>query len=387
MSREQVQKLLGGYATGTLTPEERQALVEAALEDQEVFDALAREQSLRDLLRDPATKAQLLAALDDAPANWRQRSARWIWGHAVGLAAVACFVTVGGYVARQAHFTPPQVVYVATEPTTVEVNGAQPPTEPARPRRTFDLESAKKAATSPPEMPPPPVLGQRTATVQVIPRNFTVGGITDLTGQPPVVPLPEAAPAPRPVPPQPEVAGQLGQSAGTAGAMGGRGGFGGGFGGGGGRGLTEQAEAAMAAGAQIQVAGSQAARLADSNQITDRKPPGRDPLAVPTTIPGVYFGNARPAPGAGKLDPALVALVQRVRNGARPSAEESRFVSGDEANVRMTLTNASADSLAQLRKAGLTITRQERNELTGHIAVEKLEAITQLAFVVWITPR
>jgi hypothetical protein len=67
--------------------------------------------------------------------------------------------------------------------------------------------------------------------------------------------------------------------------------------------------------------------------------------------------------------------------------EESRFVSGGEANVRMTLTNASADSLAQLRKAGLTITRQERNELTGHIAVEKLEAVTQFAFVVWITPR
>ena len=51
MSREDIQKLLGGYATGTLTPEEQQALFSAALEDQELFDALAREQSLRDAAR------------------------------------------------------------------------------------------------------------------------------------------------------------------------------------------------------------------------------------------------------------------------------------------------------------------------------------------------
>ena len=65
MSREEVQKLLGGYATGTLTAEEQQALFEAALEDQELFDTLAREQGLRDLLRDPPARAELLAALDE----------------------------------------------------------------------------------------------------------------------------------------------------------------------------------------------------------------------------------------------------------------------------------------------------------------------------------
>jgi hypothetical protein len=64
MSPEDIKKLLGGYATGTLTTEEQQALFAAALEDQELFDALAREQSLRDLLRDPAARAELLSALD-----------------------------------------------------------------------------------------------------------------------------------------------------------------------------------------------------------------------------------------------------------------------------------------------------------------------------------
>ena len=75
MNRDDIQKLLGGYATGTLTAEEQEALFAAALEDQELFDALAREQSLRDLLRDPAAKAHLLAALDEPRARWYQRFA------------------------------------------------------------------------------------------------------------------------------------------------------------------------------------------------------------------------------------------------------------------------------------------------------------------------
>jgi len=50
-------KLVGGYATGTLTPEERQALFQAALQDQGLFDALAREEALRDALSDPAAGA------------------------------------------------------------------------------------------------------------------------------------------------------------------------------------------------------------------------------------------------------------------------------------------------------------------------------------------
>ncbi len=75
MSPQEIKKLLGGYATGTLTVEEQQALFAAALEDQELFDAMAREQSLRDLLRDPAARAELLSALD-APAR---RFGFWQW--------------------------------------------------------------------------------------------------------------------------------------------------------------------------------------------------------------------------------------------------------------------------------------------------------------------
>jgi hypothetical protein len=99
MSPENIQKLLGGYATGTLTPEEQQALFEAALSDQDLFDALAREQPLHDLLRDPASRAHLLAALDDRPAPWY---ARWGWRPMAATLAMASLVTLAVVALRRA---------------------------------------------------------------------------------------------------------------------------------------------------------------------------------------------------------------------------------------------------------------------------------------------
>ena len=59
-----VRKLLGGYATGTLTDAEQKALFEAALADQELFNALGDEQALRDYLEDREFRGELLEALE-----------------------------------------------------------------------------------------------------------------------------------------------------------------------------------------------------------------------------------------------------------------------------------------------------------------------------------
>jgi len=66
---DEVRRLLGGYATGTLTDDERTLLFSAALEDQSLFDALADEEALRELLADPLVRGELLAELDPPPAN------------------------------------------------------------------------------------------------------------------------------------------------------------------------------------------------------------------------------------------------------------------------------------------------------------------------------
>jgi hypothetical protein len=172
MKREDIRKLLGGYATGTLTAVERQALFEAALDDQELFDALAKEEPLRELLEDPAARARLLAALDDgplpslvgqalSPANLLPRLERWLWGHAVGVAAVACFLTVGGYVAWQARDRLKPALMAEMERQSIEVRDSALPEKPGSlPRRVFNPGAiTKKPAPAAMAVPgPPPVV-------------------------------------------------------------------------------------------------------------------------------------------------------------------------------------------------------------------------------------
>jgi hypothetical protein len=116
MKRDDIQKLLGGYATGTLTPEEQQALFEAALDDQELFDALAREQALRDLLRDPAAKAHLLAALDRRPPRWYERLG-WSWRPVAAAVAMAGVGTIAVVMVRQSVRAPQPVLVAQVSPS------------------------------------------------------------------------------------------------------------------------------------------------------------------------------------------------------------------------------------------------------------------------------
>jgi hypothetical protein len=98
MKREEMDKLLGGYATGTLRPEERAALFGAALEDQQLFEALLEEEPLREALEDPSARARLLAALEEpaekpvVPEPWYYRDVHP--GIIVGVAAAVILVAL-----------------------------------------------------------------------------------------------------------------------------------------------------------------------------------------------------------------------------------------------------------------------------------------------------
>ncbi len=77
MADRDLEKLLGGYATGTLTDAERKALLEAALEDQALFNALSDEQAVKELLDDPASRRRVLEALEKASAPSTAGAAGW----------------------------------------------------------------------------------------------------------------------------------------------------------------------------------------------------------------------------------------------------------------------------------------------------------------------
>jgi len=92
MKPEEIGKLLGGYATGTLTEQEREALFQAAMDDQELFNALAAEHALKELLDDPQARAEVLRSLSESKPGLIARIRGWIgrpmsWAVAGGLAA------------------------------------------------------------------------------------------------------------------------------------------------------------------------------------------------------------------------------------------------------------------------------------------------------------
>jgi hypothetical protein len=156
MSPEEIKKLLGGYATGTLTAEEQQALFAAALEDQELFDALAREQSLCDLLRDPAARAELLSALD-APAS-RFGFWQWLRRPVVAGLATACVVAIAAVAVWQGT----RVVPMKSAPMIVaqlrnEPPAAAPPVEITPPaNRPESGKTAGVLKSPPPQRLAPP---------------------------------------------------------------------------------------------------------------------------------------------------------------------------------------------------------------------------------------
>ena len=112
MAEHELEKLLGGFSADTLTAEEREQLYAAALHDQHLFNALADEQALKDLLADPAVRRKLLHALAQPPGargwrSWLERFASrpglaWVGGAVVGVFAVILGLNVYQQSLRQA---------------------------------------------------------------------------------------------------------------------------------------------------------------------------------------------------------------------------------------------------------------------------------------------
>lgn len=138
MTQDEIRKLLGGYATNALSADERRTLFEAALDDQELFNALQNEDALRELLADPVLRDQVRSALA-APARTAPRAGfpwrRWSLG--VALPAAAAVIVIA--LMNRAR---------APEPST-------PPVQMAR--------AVPKQVEASPEAAPPPVAEKRSA--------------------------------------------------------------------------------------------------------------------------------------------------------------------------------------------------------------------------------
>lgn len=178
MSHDQVRKLLGGYATNSLTESERAELFQAALNDQELFDALQQEEALKALLADPASRNQVQQALtrtEPSTPLWRLRA--WRWGALAG--AVAATVLIVAVI--RLNQTPRYEVARVAPPA---------PTMPA---------DQPRPSISPPAEPKPKALRSRTESRKAV-NSISTGSLSADSEQP------QAAAAPPPPPAAPPAA-------------------------------------------------------------------------------------------------------------------------------------------------------------------------------------
>jgi len=101
MPQKNIEKLLGGYATDTLTEQERKDLFAAALRDQTLFNALADEHALKEVLDDPRARRLLIDTLKKKTTQryWLENLLAWLrtppsWALAGSVAVALVAVTL-----------------------------------------------------------------------------------------------------------------------------------------------------------------------------------------------------------------------------------------------------------------------------------------------------
>ena len=163
MSKEEIRRLLGGYATNTLTESERNALFEAALDDQELFNVLQQEQALKNLLDDPASRAEIRQALEQPTGrvHGAGRMRWWAFGGAASAVAAAAilFVVFHNNIQRptelaSAEKAPSPVAPAASEQKTAPVP-AEPPQRNSKPTASPATVRSSQAPAAPAAAPPP----------------------------------------------------------------------------------------------------------------------------------------------------------------------------------------------------------------------------------------
>lgn len=202
MMRVELEKLLGGYAAGTLTPAERRALFEAALTDQTLFDALADEEALRDVLADPLSRERVLLALVEQPPTvfesldvWMRRHPVWALASVV-MAAAMLFVVIGQTGAFRKQPAKRQIAMVRRP--------VRPQFQAPAPQQQRSAPSSKPAAGNAPHFVTPPA--RQAPRAPAAAENRASAAVAGPAPAPARAKKDAAPPPPPPPPPPPSAA-------------------------------------------------------------------------------------------------------------------------------------------------------------------------------------
>jgi hypothetical protein len=196
---EQVKYLLGGYATGTLTPEENAALMQAALEDQELFNALADDESLRRYLADADFRRDLLKAM--APKPYKMR-----WIAALATAAACLFAAFLWTTHRTG--APMQEVALS-RPQPVAPPAPAPPSSLVKAKPATPKTAASRKIEAQPQAKPEQPVAEAARAVNTEPALAVNGQLSSPLPAPGAAFVPRAAVMAKEVAPRPPVTARI----------------------------------------------------------------------------------------------------------------------------------------------------------------------------------
>jgi len=90
-----------------------------------------------------------------------------------------------------------------------------------------------------------------------------------------------------------------------------------------------------------------------------------------------------------RLHPAILGVVDRLKNKTPAGTDEATFIRDGKAEVQVWLTDKSAESLATLKGLGFEVLLDPKSAkmVIGRLPVEKLEALAELSFVRYVSPQ
>lgn len=172
MAQDELDHLLEAFAADRLTPEERAQLHAAAMRDKRLLCALADEEALKEVLRDPVLRADLLLELQSTGGVWRHGKRwwrrPWMWIAVVSALSVVGAILIGTELYHDR--TPEQPLRVereASAPTSSAVATA-PESNPVTPVPNDDVPSPSAILDKPDADGPAPAPAPRR-----IPAPFT----------------------------------------------------------------------------------------------------------------------------------------------------------------------------------------------------------------------
>jgi len=193
MSKDEIRKLLGGYATNTLTEMERDALFAAALEDQELFDALQDEEALKDLLSNRAVRADVRQALERPSDSRGMSRIWWAWGGAIGAVTAAVVLFIVFRPQQQETIAPPVQIASAERSPTPQV-----PAVPAEPHLREKLFQAAERSDRPAKRPADTIAPRESSFKESVPEKKSAA--RSVAAPSPPSPAIAAAPPPPVIP-------------------------------------------------------------------------------------------------------------------------------------------------------------------------------------------